>query len=106
MNKVNTGKLLWERAIEVIPGGNGLLSKRPDRYAPDIWPTYFSKAKGCQVWDLDGNKYIDMAQMGIGAAMLGYCNDVVDNAVKEAIDSGVSTTLNASEEVQLAEKLL
>ena len=103
---MNTGKLLWEKAITLIPGGNSLLSKRPERYAPDIWPTYYKRAKGCEIWDLDGNKYIDMAQMGIGAAMLGYCNDDVDNAVKEAINKGVSTTLNAPEEVQLAEKLL
>jgi len=104
--KPNTGKDLWNRAIASIPGGNGLLSKRPDRYASDIWPTYFSKAKGCQIWDLDGNKFIDMAQMGIGASILGYSNDEVDSAVKEAINKGVSTTLNAPEEVQLAEKLL
>ena len=97
---------LWTKAKSVIPGGNSLLSKRPDRYVPDLWPTYFSKAKGCEIWDLDGNKYIDMAQMGIGAAMLGYCNEEVDSAVKDAIDSGISTTLNAPEEVLLAEKLL
>ena len=102
----NTGKRLWTKSKNIIPGGNGLLSKRPDRYVPDIWPTYFSKAKGVEIWDLDGNKYIDMAQMGIGAAILGYCNDEVDIAVKEAINDGVSTTLNAPEEVQLAEKLL
>ena len=100
------GQELWKRAIKVIPGGNGLLSKRPDRYAPDIWPTYFDKAKGVEIWDLDGKKYIDMAQMGIGAAILGYCNDEVDKAVKEAIDKGISTTLNCPEEVFLAEKLL
>ena len=72
-------KKLWKRAIQSIPGGNGLLSKRPDRYAPDIWPTYFSKAKGISIWDLEGNKYKDMAQMGIGTAILGYSDDDVDN---------------------------
>ena len=99
-------KKLWKRAIQSIPGGNGLLSKRPDRYAPDIWPTYFSKAKGISIWDLEGNKYKDMAQMGIGTAILGYSDDDVDNAVKEAIDTGINTTLNCPEEVLLAEKLL
>lgn len=100
------GKDLWNRAIQSIPGGNGLLSKRPDRYAPDIWPTYFSKAKGISIWDLEGNEYKDMAQMGIGTCILGYCDDDVDNAVKEAIDTGINTTLNCPEEVLLAEKLL
>ena len=101
-----TGKKLWEKALTIIPGGNGLLSKRPDRYVPDFWPIYFSNAKGIKVWDLDGKEFIDMAQMGIGAAILGYANSEVDLAVKEAMSKGISTTLNAPEEVMLAEKLL
>ena len=100
------GLRLWRKALKSIPGGNNLLSKRPERYAPDLWPTYFSRAKGCRIWDLNDNEYIDMAQMGIGAAILGYCNEEVDSAVKKCIESGVSTTLNAPEEVYLAEKLL
>ena len=102
----NSGIDLWNRSKKIIPGGNGLLSKRPERYAPDIWPTYFSKASGCEIWDLDGNKFIDMAQMGIGAAILGYCNNEVDNAVKQAINNGISTTLNCPEESHLAKKLI
>lgn len=104
--KMNQGQKLWKKAIEIIPGGNGLLSKRPDRYAPDIWPNYYSRAKGVEVWDLDGNKYVDMAQMGIGAAILGYCNDEVNETVCGAVEKGVCSTLNAPEEVCLAEKLL
>jgi len=103
---MNFGHKLWDRAVKSIPGGNGLLSKRPDRYAPDIWPAYFSRAKGCEIWDLDRNKYIDMAQMGIGSAILGYANEELNAAVKDAIADGVSATLNAPEEVYLAEKLL
>jgi len=103
---MNTGLKLWGRAVKVIPGGNGLLSKRPERYAPDIWPTYFSRAKGVEIWDLDGNKYIDMAQMGIGTAILGYSNPEVNTAVIEAIEGGINTTLNAPEEVYLAQRLL
>ena len=103
---MNTGLKLWDTAVKVIPGGNGLLSKRPDRYAPNIWPAYFSRAKGCDIWDLDGNKYIDMAQMGIGSAILGYANEELNAAVNTAIAGGVNTTLNAPEEVYLAERLL
>lgn len=103
---MNTGIKLWQKAKDIIPGGNGLLSKRPERYAPDIWPTYFSKAKGVEIWDLDGNKYVDMAQMGIGTAILGYCDEDVNNAVMNAVNKSVNTTLNAPEEVYLAERLL
>ena len=101
-----SGLALWARAIRTIPGGTGLLSKRPDRYAPDIWPTYFRKAKGCEIFSLDGKRYVDMAQMGLGTAILGYSNEEVNSAVREAIDNGINTTLNAPEEVYLAERLL
>ncbi len=82
------------------------MTKRPERYAPDIWPVYFSRAKGVEVWDLDDNKYIDMAQMGIGTAILGYSDKDVNSAVVKAVEQGVNTTLNSPEEVFLAEKLL
>jgi glutamate-1-semialdehyde 2,1-aminomutase len=97
---------LWSRAKDIIPGGNGLLSKRPDRYAKDIWPIYYSKAKGCNIWDLDHNVYIDMAQNGIGTAILGYADDDVNQSVIDAVHNGVNTTLNPPEEVDLAQKLL
>ena len=97
---------MWQRAIKCIPGGNGLLSKRPDRYGSDIWPSYFSKSSGVSVIDLDGNSYIDMAQMGIGSAILGYANPELTNAVSDVLKEGVNCTLNAPEEVLLAEKLL
>lgn len=105
-NKFLKGRLMWERAITAIPGGNGLLSKRPDRYAPDIWPAYFSKCKGVTVEDLDGNTFIDMAQMSIGSSILGYANEELNLAVSEVIKDGINCTLNAPEEVLLAEKLI
>lgn len=100
------GQQWYNRAKELIPGGTQLLSKRPEMWLPDLWPSYYSKAKGCEVWDLDGNHYYDMSLMGVGANVLGYANDEVDNAAKAAIDCGGMCTLNAPEEVTLAEKLL
>ena len=100
------GPKLYRRAKRLIPGGTQLLSKRPEMFAPDIWPAYYSKAKGCRVWDLDGREYIDMSIMSVGACILGYADDDVDNAVIESIRSGVSSSLNCPEEVELAEALL
>jgi len=96
---------LYKRAKTLIPGGTQLLSKRPEMFLPDLWPAYYSKAKGCEVWDLDGEKYIDMSYMGIGSCILGYADDDVDDAVKKAIDEGSMSTLNAPEEVELAQLL-
>ena len=104
--KMRTGQKLWKRAKKAIPGGNMLLSKRPEMFLPDQWPTYYSKAKGCKVWDLDGKEYTDMSVMGIGTNILGYGNVEVDEAVKKTIESGNMSTLNCPEEVYLAEKLI
>lgn len=103
---LGAGQKLWRRAKRVIPGGNMLLSKRPEMFLPGKWPTYFSKAKGCKVWDLDGNEFIDMSMMGIGTNMLGYGHPEVDEAVRKTIDIGNMSTFNCPEEVCLAEKLV
>ena len=103
---VGKGQKLWKRAKKVIPGGNMLLSKRPEMFLPDLWPAYFSKAKGCQVWDLDGNQYTDMSIMGIGTNILGYGHPEVDEVVSKAIAYGNMSSFNCPEEVYLAEKLV
>jgi len=96
------GQDLYKAAKKIIPGGSQLLSKRPEMFLPDLWPAYYAKAKGCEVWDLDGNKYVDMSYMGIGACILGYADPDVNAAVKAAVDGGSMTTLNNYEEVELA----
>jgi glutamate-1-semialdehyde 2,1-aminomutase len=100
------GLNIWNKAEKIIPGGNGLLSKRPQRYSPDFWPTYYKKSKNLNVWDLEGNKYIDMAQMGVGTCVLGYANDYVNKKVIKGIKQGNNSTLNSIEEYELAKKIL
>jgi glutamate-1-semialdehyde aminotransferase len=75
-------------------------------FLPNLWPSYYKKAKGVEIWDLDSNKFIDMSIMGVGACTLGYSDDDVNNAVKQVIDEGSMATLNSPEEVELAELLL
>ncbi len=96
---------MQERARNIIPGMTQLLSKRPDMFTLGAWPGYYKKAKGVEVWDLDGNQYVDMSIGGIGATVLGYADPDVDGAVINAITSGVATSLNCPEEVELAELL-
>lgn len=100
------GQELYKKAKTLIPGGTMLLSKRPEMFLPEHWPSYFSKSKGCKVWDLDGNELLDMSIMGIGTNTLGYGNDEVDAAVMETVKKGNMSTLNCPEEVYLAEKLV
>jgi glutamate-1-semialdehyde 2,1-aminomutase len=105
--KISTakGQALYRRAKQLIPGGTQLVSKRGELYLPDQWPSYYASARGVEVTDLDGNTYVDMSMMGIGACVLGYADPDVDAAVKAAIDAGSASTLNAPEEVELAELL-
>lgn len=103
---MKTGNELWVRAKKIIPGGNQIFSKRSERFLPGLWPAYYKKAKGCEIWDLDDTHYFDFAGMGVGTCILGYADDDVDTAVINAIVSGSMATLNVEEEVILAEKLV
>ncbi len=104
--KKNSGSILWtEKTKRMIPGGSQLLSKRSEQFLPDLWPSYYRKARGVDVWDMDDNRYTDMSFMGVGACPLGYADPDVNSAVKDAIDRGSMCTLNCYEEVELAELL-
>ncbi|SVD99582.1 uncharacterized protein METZ01_LOCUS452436, partial [marine metagenome] len=103
---LGTGQKLYKRAKKLIPGGTMLLSKRPEMFLPEQWPSYFSKAKGCRVWDLDGREYIDMSIMGIGTNILGYGHPEVDEAVQKVVEQGNMSTFNCAEDVYLAERLI
>ncbi len=103
---LGTGQKLWKRAKRVIPGGNMLLSKRAELFLPEQWPAYFSRAKDCRLWDLDGRELLDMCIMGIGTNTLGYGHPEVDEAVSRVVAQGNMSSLNCPEEVYLAEKLV
>jgi len=103
---LSNGQKFWKRAKNVIPGGTMLFSKNPNLFLPNKWPAYYSKTKGCFIWDLEKKKYIDLSFMGVGTNILGYNNKFVDKAVKDVIKAGNISTLNSKEEIFLAEKLV
>jgi glutamate-1-semialdehyde 2,1-aminomutase len=96
---------LYRRALELIPGGTQLVSRRPTRYAHGVSPVYAARATGARFWDVDGNEYIDWAS-GIGSIILGYCDPVVDDAVREQIALGTVYSVNHALEIELAEELV
>ena len=101
-----SGQKTWQRAKKRILRGTMLLSKNPDMFLPGQWPSYFSKAKGCSIWDLDGREFVDMSLMGVGTNTLGYGHPQVDEAVLQTVGNGNLSTLNCPEEVELSEKLI
>lgn len=94
------------RANRFIPTGGELFSKRPEVHLPQGWPSHFSRAQGCHVWDLDDRRYVDAGLMGVGTNILGYAHSHVDEAAISAIRRGTMSTLNAPEEIDLAEELV
>ena len=103
---MSRGTDLWQHAKSRIPGGSMLLSKRAEMYLPAGWPAYFDRTSGCRVWDLDGREFLDVGLMGIGTNLLGYSHPKVDEAVREVVAKGNLSTLNAPEEVWLADRLV
>ena len=99
------GQKYWKKAQKLIPGGTMLFSKNPDLFLPGKWPAYFSKAKGCTIWDLQNKKYSDL-WMGVGTNALGYANKEIDNEVIKKIRQSNMSSLNNIEEILLAEKLI
>ena len=104
--KTSTGYKLWKKALNIIEGGTMLYSKNPDRFLPKYWPTYYSKAKGCEIWDLNNKKYFDFSIMSVGTNILGYANSDVNQYVINTIKKGNISTLNSPLDVILAKELL
>jgi glutamate-1-semialdehyde aminotransferase len=100
------GIMDFQESLATIPGGTQLFSKRPELFSPTKWPTYFARAKGITIWDKQGNKFLDMSQMGVGSCILGYSYKQVNKAVVKSINLGVQSTLISNQELELAAELL
>ncbi len=104
-NRVRRSLESYQRANQLIPGATQLVSRRPTRYANGISPVYAEKAKGAYLWDVDGNRYIDWVS-GIGSIILGYADEVVDDAVREQLSRGTVYSISHELELELAEELV
>ncbi len=102
----NSGNKLYKIAKKIIPGGVQLLSKKPEIFLPDLWPSYYKKAQGSIVTDLDGKKYFDFTNCSVGMCPLGYANKKINNDIIKTIKNGNISTLNSYKEIECAKKLL
>ena len=102
----NSGNKLYKEAQKIIPGGVQLLSKKPEIFLPDLWPSYYKKAYGSIIIDLDGRKYFDFTNCSVGMCPLGYANKKINSDIINTIKNGNISTLNSYKEVECAKKLL
>jgi glutamate-1-semialdehyde 2,1-aminomutase len=93
------------RAERTIPLGSQTFSKSRTQYPIGISPHYAVKAKGAEIWDIDGNRYIDLVS-ALACITLGYGNKEVQKAVMKQLKSGVSLSLPGKIEAEVAELIV
>ncbi len=93
------------RALKSIPLGTQTFSKSRTQYPHGVSPYYAKKAKGCRIWDIDGNEYIDCIS-SLCSVTLGYNDPDVMNAVWEQLEDGVIFSLPHALEVEVSEEII
>lgn len=102
--RISEGMALSRRAHELIPGGCHTYAKGDDQY-PEIAPRFISHGRGCHVWDVDGNEFIEYA-MGLRAVTLGHAYPAVVDAAKRQMELGANFNRPSPLEVECAEQFL
>lgn len=97
-------RALQKRAHELIPGGAHTYAKGDDQY-PETAPPFVARGKGCHVWDVDGNEYIEYG-MGLRSVALGHAFPRVIEAVRAELANGTNFTRPSPLEVEAAEAFL
>jgi len=103
-NKVKKSNEWFNKTQKIIPLSSQTFSKSYLQYIKGTAPLFIKKAKGCHIYDIDGNKYIDLVS-GLAAISLGYQNTKVDAAIKKQLKNGISFSLSSTLEYELASLL-
>lgn len=102
--KFDNSKKIQNRFHELIPGGSHTYAKGDDQYAENM-PVYIERGKGCHVWDIDGNEYIEYG-MGLRSVALGHAFEPINEAVRQQILLGNNYVRPAKIELDCAEEFL
>ncbi len=95
---------LYQRALKTIPTASQTFSKSASNYVKGASPLFAARGKGAELWDVDGNRYIDYT-MGLLPVVLGYCDPDVDAAITTQLSRGITFSLATELEITLAERL-
>jgi glutamate-1-semialdehyde 2,1-aminomutase/spore coat polysaccharide biosynthesis protein SpsF len=105
VTELSASRAWWERGRAVIPLGTQTLSKSPTQFVQGALPIYLERGQGSHVWDVDGNEWLDYP-MALGPVLLGYCEPVVDDAIRAQLEKGITFTLMHPLEVEVAERIV
>ena len=93
------------RAQITIPLGSQTFSKSRTQYPVGISPLYLKKAKGAEVWDVDGNRYIDLVS-SLAAITMGYGDSRINEAVRKQLRLGTILSLPGKLEAEVSELIV
>ncbi len=102
--KSRVSRQLQARSHEIIPGGAHTYAKGDDQF-PEEAPALIVRGKGCHVWDVDGNEFIEYG-MGLRAVTLGHAFEPVVEAAYRQMQLGANFSRPATIEAELAEAML
>jgi glutamate-1-semialdehyde 2,1-aminomutase len=94
-----------ERAEKTIPLGSQTFSKSRTQYPVGVSPMYAGRGKGPYIWDIDGNKYIDLVN-SLAAITIGYGDKGLSRAVRNQLKSGVILSLPSILEAEVSELMV
>ena len=100
---LSTSLELFNRAVNLIPGG----VNSPVRACKAVGaePVFIDRARGCLIFDADGNRYIDYIGSW-GPLILGHRHPAVMDAIIAVLERGTSFGAPIDLEVQLAEMVV
>jgi glutamate-1-semialdehyde 2,1-aminomutase len=101
---LNQSAALQARFHAAIPGGSHTYAKGDDQYPENLLPI-MEKGKGCHIWDVDGNRYIEYG-MGLRSVTLGHAYEPVVEAACRQMQLGINFNRPATIELECAETLL
>src|SRR3989338_2988653 len=103
--KFDKSKALLKQAKKLIPNASQTLSKGYKMFIEGDFPLFVSRAKGCYMWDVDGNKYIDYT-CALAPVVIGYSHNEINQAIIKQLQDGITYSLPHKIEVELAKKLV
>ena len=95
---------LLERELKVSPLAAQTYSKSYRYFCKGVAPSYMEYGKGCYIYDVDGNEFIDFI-CALGPITLGYNDTYVNDAVIKQVNKFASGSLQSELEVELAEEI-
>lgn len=95
----------FKRAEKTIPLATQTFSKSHQQWVKGATPLFVDRGRGCRVWDLDNNVYIDHV-LGLLPVVLGYCDPDVNEAIAQQMEKGICFPLASPLEAELAERLV